>query len=73
MDLPRRGKRIDFAGLGVGGHGIKESMGRDGWNWGALGGGMETYCSGKFLESMRVILVRTPSNGKYGVSSGNVL
>lgn len=25
-------------------------------------GGMESYCSGNFLESMRVSVVRTPSN-----------
>lgn len=42
MALPRRGKNINFAGLEVGGDGIGESIGRDGWNWGAFGSGAET-------------------------------
>lgn len=41
----------------------KESTGRDSWNWGHLGGGVKIYCSGNFLESMKVILIRARSNG----------
>lgn len=32
---------------------------------GHLGGGVETWYNGHFLESVRVTLVRTPNNGKY--------
>lgn len=52
-----------------------ESVGRDGWNWG--GGsfcGLERkQCSGKFLESTKVILMRTTTNGRFEVSNGYLL
>ena len=37
-----------------------------GETWGCVG----AQCSGNFLESMKVILMRTPSDGGYGVSTG---
>lgn len=36
-------------------------------------GYLETYCRGNCLESMKVILMRIPSNGGYVVSSGHIL
>ena len=34
-------------------------------------GGIETYYNENFLQPMRVILVRPPINGGYGVSTGH--
>ena len=34
---------------------------------------VETWFTGSFLESMMVILVRTPSNGEYGFLTGHLL
>lgn len=33
---------------------------------GQLGSDTETYCSGNFLEAMRLTIVGTPSNGEFG-------
>lgn len=38
-------------------------MGRDDWDCGHLESGVDTWYSRNFLESMKVILMRTPSNG----------
>jgi hypothetical protein len=35
---------------------------RDNWNLGAFEGEVETQCSGNSMESMRLTLVKTPSN-----------
>lgn len=50
-----------------------ENAGRNGWKWWALGADRETWCSGNFLESMKVGLMKTPSNEIYGVSIGHLL
>lgn len=31
---------------------------------------METYCGGNFLKSPKVMLMKSPNNGGYGVSRG---
>jgi hypothetical protein len=73
-----RGNRIGFMhGLGAGGDGSRHDQVR-GWRWGgrervwkeAVGigrhlGDVETSDSGNFLESLKVILVITPSRGEY--------
>ena len=38
------------------------SVGRDSWNWGALGGSVEIQCNENFVELIRVNLMKTPSN-----------
>ena len=43
-----------------------QSMRGDNFNRGDLEGYGKTYCSGNFPESVRVTLVRIPSNGGYG-------
>lgn len=45
-------------------HGIEgNSAERDDWNWGRGHlGGVQTYNSGNFLESIKVTLMRMPSN-----------
>lgn len=40
---------------------------------GALSGGVETSYSGNFLESVKVVLMKTHSNGEYRVSTGLLL
>ena len=40
---------------------------------GHLKGGVETYCCGNFLDSMKVILMRTHSNGGFRVSTCHLL
>jgi hypothetical protein len=40
-------------------------VGREGWNCGHLGGGVEIDCSGNFMEYMKAILMKTPSNEGY--------
>ena len=69
-----RGDGIDIeGGLGAGGNGNKkeqigegeveeEGAGRDDWNRWALGGDVETQCSGNFLEPVRVTLAGTPGS-----------
>jgi hypothetical protein len=42
-------------------------MGRDRQNGRNVAGHVETKCSGNFLKSMKVILMRTPSNGRYRI------
>lgn len=50
----------------VGREGIEgERSSRDSWNWETFGVCVETKYNGNFLASMRVILVSTPSNGRY--------
>ena len=44
--------------------------GRDDWNLGIFV--VETRCSGNFLESMKVILMRTSRNGDYEDSPGHL-
>jgi hypothetical protein len=51
----------------------RESVGRDGWKQRTLGDGTETYCSGNLLESMKAILMRSPSDDGYGVPISNLL
>lgn len=68
-----RRNRTDFAGLvkagEVGNKQDKEKEGRDKryWerqcNWGAFGGGVETWCSRNSPESKNVVLVKSPCNG----------
>lgn len=36
---------------------------------GHLGSGVEVWYSGNFLECMKVILMKIPSKGRYGVST----
>lgn len=40
-----------------------ESTGNNNWNWGHLWDQLETYNNRNKQESMRVNLVKTPSNG----------
>ena len=39
----------------------------DSWSWGVFGGDVKIKSSGNFLGSMKVILMRTPSNGECSV------
>lgn len=50
-----------------------ESLWRDSQNGGYFGGGVETQCSGNLVESMKVVLMRNPSNGALGVSTHSQL
>lgn len=43
-----------------------DSTGRDDRNLGALGGKVETSCSGNSIESIRMTIVKFTSNGRYG-------
>jgi hypothetical protein len=42
-------------------------VGSDNWNWVAFEGWCGNLVKWNLLESMRVILVRSPSNEEYGV------
>lgn len=63
------------AGGGMGAGGISDGdRGREwgeSWNWGAFRGGVETQHSGNFLEFVKVVPVRTPSNGGYRIWNGH--
>lgn len=53
--------------------------GRGGESWekclelGEFGGECESWCNRNSLESMRVILVKTPDSGVYGTRTGHLL
>lgn len=48
----------------------RQSTGRTARIGESLRGDMETKCSGDFLDSMKLIPMRMPTNGGYGVSIG---
>jgi hypothetical protein len=71
--------RVDFTGgerrenqVGVMGRGRQygRRMGRIGWS---LEESVGTYCSGNMLESMKVILMRSPRRRRDGVSTVHLL
>lgn len=55
---------------GVGREYRRHSWNREGYH---LRGGVESQYSREFLESMKVILIRTPRKGGFGVSTGHLL
>lgn len=48
-------------------------LGREAWNWGDWGSSMGTKYSENLLESLKVILMRTHSNGVYGNPTRHLL
>lgn len=53
---------------GSGGRRERERKFRERWlELGSISGVMWKQCNGNYLESARVSLMRTPSNGEYGI------
>lgn len=51
---------------------VEENERKDGWIWGIFGE-HRILCNGNILKSIKVILMRTPSNERYSASSGHLL
>lgn len=72
-ESPDRGKQIFWVSWGPG----RENWLREG-GWGETArtegiGDMETRCGGDFLKQVKVILMKSPNNGRDGVLTGQML